>query len=966
VPAWALAFSTAVVLALAGTPVLRRLAMATDLVDKPGNHKSHHIPTPYLGGVGVVFAVLGGAALDSRIPKGVAALVFSAAILGTVGLLDDDRNVDPRYRLVAQLAAAGVAAAVGVRIHATGVVAGDVVLTMLWIVGVTNALNLMDNMDGLAAGVAAVTAAAVFPLAILGQQPVLATLAAAMVGGCLGFLAYNRPPASIFLGDAGSLFLGFTVAVLTIEVTPQLVPPLGFAVPLLILGLPVLDTSTVTLARLRRGRSILEGGRDHLSHRLVALGLSRKAAVLTLIAVEAGMAALAVMAGRRVLPLGLAVLAAVVLLAVLSAATSRPEVYEEPVVGFPRPLKLGVLALAVVTPLLCVPGLLAVASAAGPARTGANAARNALDALSGSDATLTAAQFEQAGRAFAEAEDRLDGPLVSLGLAVPGMSSNLAATRTLVSSGRQLSETGVRLARISDGGSLRVSDGSVALDDVRSLAGDLGAAAKALHRTEDRLDEISRPFLLPPLQRAVSELDGRVRREIMGVDRAAEAARLLPAILGEGGTRRYFLAFQNNAEIRGGGGFMGSWGELTAQDGHVELGRFGRVDDLNSVNLNKRTLDMPFEFKKRWNAFQPQLFWQQVNISPDFPTTANMITQLYPQSGGEPLDGVIAIDPVGLSAMLELTGPVSVAGWPEPVSAGNVVDVTLKAAYERFEVRTEREQFLSDLSRTVADAFTTVDLGSPVRVAQALSRAVGEGHIFVHLNRAEEQNLPRNLGVDGAVPEVDGDSLLVVNQNVSANKVDYFLTRRLRYDVTLDPDRRPAALSGRLELTLENGAPAAGLPLGVIGPTVPQLVAGENRTYLSLYSPFPNSSATLDNQPLALTSDPDLGRQAHSATVIIPSLSSRTVVMEVAGRVRLTADGWYRLDLLHQPTLRPDDTEVSVTVPDGWRVVDTRGAEPVGDRRAEARIEQVRRHTVWVRVERTSSWGRLWDRLLDR
>lgn len=919
-PVWALAFSTALLLTLVGTPLVRRLALATDLVDKPGDHKSHHIPTPYLGGVTVVVSVLVGFALDFRLSPRVGAVAFTAAILGAIGLVDDDRTVDPRFRFAAQFAAAAAAVAMGLRIHPTGVTAIDVALTILWIVGVTNAFNLLDNMDGLTAGVAAVAAAAVFSLAIFAQQPVLATLAAALAGSCVGFLAYNRPPASIFLGDAGSLFVGFVVAILTIDVTPALEPPFGFIIPLVILGLPVLDTTTVTLGRLRRGRSVAVGGRDHLSHRLVALGLSRRNAVMTLVGTEAVLGALAVLGGRRVIQVRWTVLGSLAALGVVALLTSRADVYHEAVTGFPRKLKLAFGALLVATPLVMVPAFIALGQAAGPGRAGHAAAIRALDGLTGSvgalDVAATTAEFELAAREFSRAEAELRGPLVTMSLVVPGMATNLQASRTLASMGRELSEAGARLARVADGDGLTIMQGSVPVDRVRALATELSGAVSVLSSSQKRLAAIDRPFLLPPLQRAVRDLDRRVDRETETLERASRSAQLLPAILGGDGPRRYLLTFQDGFEMRGTGGFTGNWGELVARDGRLELSRFGTPQDVDDTST--------------------------VNVSPDFPTAARVITDRHVREGGQPVDGVIAIDPAGLSALLELTGPVTVPNRAAPVDAGNVVDVVTKEAYD-----------LRQLSQRVLEAFTSADLGAPSRIAEALSRAAGDGNLTAYLNQSSEQGLVESLGAGGTVAPVQGDSLLVVSQLMPGDDGDFGfgpLRRTTRYAISLDPGRRPAPLSGTVQVTLET----------------PQGAPPGKRAGLAIYTPFSQQSATFDGQPLALTSVPDLGRQAHSVTVTVPPGSNRTLAMEVRGQMRLSPDGWYRLDVLKQPTLGPGAVDVSVDVPQGWRIVDTRGARRVGERRAEAEVDADRTYTVWVRMERASPWARVWARLMAR
>ena len=346
-PAWAPPLLVGALIAVVTTPLLRRLALATGFVDRPGTHKSHEKPVPFLGGVALITAVLLGMVVVAPLGNQAIVIALGAGVLGTVGLIDDDRTVQPRIRLALQVVAAILTVALGLRVDVTGIAAMDAAITTVWIVGITNAFNLLDNMDGLSAGVAAAAAGSLLWLAAAGGAKTTAAAAAAVVGACLGFLAYNRSPASIFMGDTGSLFLGFAIAVLTIEVDPALAPPRSFVIPLLVLGVPILDTTTVTLSRLRRGRSVLTGGKDHLSHRLTVLGLSRAAAVAVLVGVEAVLGALAVLAGRRVVSLWVVAALAVAVLAWLSVVTSRAEVYQEQPLGWPRSLVLGAAAGAV-------------------------------------------------------------------------------------------------------------------------------------------------------------------------------------------------------------------------------------------------------------------------------------------------------------------------------------------------------------------------------------------------------------------------------------------------------------------------------------------------------------------------------------------------------------------------------------------------------------------------------------------
>ncbi|HEV3401948.1 MAG TPA: DUF4012 domain-containing protein, partial [Acidimicrobiales bacterium] len=397
----------------------------------------------------------------------------------------------------------------------------------------------------------------------------------------------------------------------------------------------------------------------------------------------------------------------------------------------------------------------------------------------------------------------------------------------------------------------------------------------------------------------------------------------------------------------------------------LRLERFGRLEDLVKGGSPHRVLNAPPEFLERYRGFDVANSWQQVNVSPDFPTTARIIGELYPQSGGRPVDGVIAVDARGLSALLAATGPVHVPGWPDPVSAANVVDITLRAAYERYPIQEERVVFLGAVARRVWEAFTTAEVGNAALIMRSLDGAVRGDHFLAYSSHPEEQALISRLGADGSVPPLNGDFVLAVNQNVSANKVDLYLQRRLRYHALVDPSSAPARVSGQLEVSLDNGAPSAGLPSGVIGPYDARFAPGENRTYLSLYTPFGYRSATLEGNPVALASHPEFGRLAHSATVSLPPLDSRSVRLDLEGLVQLEEGDWYRLDLGHQPLVIPDAVEVSLEVPDGWRIAETRGLRRVGSRQAFAQLVLDRDRSLWIRVERTG-WSQFRHLLMRR
>lgn len=293
-----LAWFGAALVAVLVTPLAMRLAWWVGLVAKPRADRWHRRPTPLLGGLAIAagfFAVVPWGVPWSQTVVGILA---GAVLAVALGLWDDARGMRADVKLAAQIAVACVPVVAGVRIDMLPIAALSLPLAIVWIVGVTNAFNLLDNMDGLAAGVAAVTAAALTVHAVLLGQTSLAHVTAALGGAAMGFLVFNVNPARVFMGDAGSLLLGYTLSTVALWGTSSMASNvvLALLVPVVVMTLPILDTTLVTLQRLWHGRPIAQGGRDHLSHRLVALGLSERQAVMMLWLIAALAGGLALLA----------------------------------------------------------------------------------------------------------------------------------------------------------------------------------------------------------------------------------------------------------------------------------------------------------------------------------------------------------------------------------------------------------------------------------------------------------------------------------------------------------------------------------------------------------------------------------------------------------------------------------------------------------------------------------------------
>ena len=277
------------------TPVMRKIALTQGILDRPNSaHKSHKNPVPYLGGIAIIFGVVVVSYIALISDKFIwsnfwlaTSVLGPAVVMGLVGLWDDIKSLNPLPRFIGQSLSGLVVATILILNdnlgNPTGITVLDVAITVLWIVGISNSINFFDNLDGGAAGTVAITAISLTYLAITSDQYFIAALSVVVAGSTLGFLIWNRAPARIYMGDAGALFLGLLIATLTVRFEPSTNSSItSFAIPVLLLAIPILDTTVAVFSRLRRKVSPFQGGRDHLSHRLVRSGLSRKVAATTL------------------------------------------------------------------------------------------------------------------------------------------------------------------------------------------------------------------------------------------------------------------------------------------------------------------------------------------------------------------------------------------------------------------------------------------------------------------------------------------------------------------------------------------------------------------------------------------------------------------------------------------------------------------------------------------------------------
>ena len=290
----------AAVVSFAATPLVKSLAFKVGAVDVPkDNRRMHKVPIPRLGGLAIFIGFMASILLFAEINTEMKSILLGAVIIVVLGVVDDIMALPAMLKFVVQIAAALIPALNGVQILAFSnpnifseslywVLGGlSVPFTVLWIVAITNAVNLIDGLDGLANGVSAISATTMLVIALVGGQSQVAIVLAALVGACVGFMPYNINPAKMFMGDTGATFLGYILATMSIQGLFKYYAVISFVVPFLILGLPIFDTSFAFIRRIAHGQSPMHADRSHIHHRLIDMGLNQKQAVATLYVISA-------------------------------------------------------------------------------------------------------------------------------------------------------------------------------------------------------------------------------------------------------------------------------------------------------------------------------------------------------------------------------------------------------------------------------------------------------------------------------------------------------------------------------------------------------------------------------------------------------------------------------------------------------------------------------------------------------
>lgn len=600
----------------------------------------------------------------------------------------------------------------------------------------------------------------------------------------------------------------------------------------------------------------------------------------------------------------------------------------------PRNVRAWVIRLSIAAAVLMVGSAVAGGVAAWRARTALNdavaAARVAQRLVNTGDIIRATEQLRIATSKLKIANEQLTSPLAQTARLVPIVAQHkFVLTELTNETANQMLVAADALSQF-DPSRLTVTNGAVDLASIRGLETPIVALQTALIAIDSARREVTSPWLVPRVSDLLAEfgtdmVDFRDRTDFL-----LRAVRVMPAMLGADEPRRYFVALTTPAESRGLGGFMGAFAEVTVTAGRFQV---TRVDNTGALNLGgkdpaARTLTGPdyflanygpYGFNSGPNGATAVEAWSNITMAPDFPTVAQVIAELYPQSGGAELDGVFLLDVYGLAGMMQMTGPVVVPGLNEDINAGNLPEFLLVDQYLIDDFFGEpSDSLLRRIADATFDAVMQGVLPGPVDMARILGPYVDEGRILGFSTRSEEQTFLTEAGMDGSLPLANGsDGFMVAVNNAAPNKIDRYLARDISYEAVYNP--ATGSVSGVLEVALTNTAPRAGLPAVVLD-NAAGYPRGTARELVMIYTQLPIVTAQVDESPISVTTIEELGWYKSTVTMIVPPNGGRSILtLTLAGTLNR---GEYSVLARPQPMTLAEQVEVKVNDPTGRVLVD--------------------------------------------
>ena len=528
--------------------------------------------------------------------------------------------------------------------------------------------------------------------------------------------------------------------------------------------------------------------------------------------------------------------------------------------------------------------------ARGPLEEGNRQARSGLDALNRGDMVAAEAAFRSSASSFRQADEALGGVWAQGARLVPVAAQHRESIAGLAEGAAAAMASAANAVAQVDPETVRVIDGRIDIEAVRALEAPFTQLRTAIDDLQVTVGDAQSPWLAGPLTSRLDDLEDELVDNRLRADNALLAVQVAPRMLGADGPRRYFVAFTTPAEARGLGGFMGNWAEITIVDGQIEMSGFGRPSDLSGVGdqANRRLTGLD-EFLAHWGRFgfsnhaggtAGPVVWSNVTMAPDFPTTAQVISQLYTQSGGQPVDGVFMLDPHAMAGLMAFTGPIEVEGIEQQLTSENVVQYIIQDQY-LLPDNAQRIDLLETIARTTVDRLLAGALPPPAELGSTFAPLAAQGRLMAWSADPEEQQLLTKVKMAGVFPQLNGgDGVAVTVDNGSGNKIDAYLEMKVDYVVT--NQWADGWRESTLTATLTNTAPTAGLPPYVIGNMV-GLPDGTNRTWLSVYTALPMVGVEVDGVPDGMETSQVFGWNVSSRFVNVPPGGTVTLTLTLQG-----------------------------------------------------------------------------------
>jgi capsular exopolysaccharide synthesis family protein len=625
---------------------------------------------------------------------------------------------------------------------------------------------------------------------------------------------------------------------------------------------------------------------------------------------------------------------------------------------------LGGMALLAVLITLALAPSIAARDRLVEARGRMEAARSA---LASGDAESAQLRFQEASTAFDEAAGQTRNPFVKLVSFLPILGRTPDAVLALADAGRNVARAGAAVAATIE--ELPGGVASVAPRQGRISRAPLERLLPALQRAAGLVDEAERivsgtpdAWILGPVAEGRREFAHELADLAPRIRAATILVQRLPWFLGYEGRQRYFFGASNPAELRGTGGLIGAYGILTADQGRLSLSPFKPIQALPDPPPGQVRPPNPGYARRYPGAWT---FWSNINLTPDFPSAAEAIENLWAYVEGEELDGVIVADPFALEGFTGVTGPVHVPTTRTVLTAEEVVPFVTNEAYTRLQDPAQRKGVLGEAARAVFGRLLQ-GVGPPAQAIEALVTAATTGHLEIHTTDPQMQRGLELTATAGRLLPPKEDYLSVVLNNSGGNKLDYYARYSVGYAVRLGAE---GTARSDIAVNIDNRAPTSGMPSRVIGPFPGASGAGENVSTVSAYLPGGAIFEGVEENGRRARADvaEELGHAVVERGLRVPSGKTGNLLYNVSSPAvwdGSSGRGTYRLTFQSQPTINPMRLTIDIQTPEGTDIVWTSLPMEVSDNRARWSGVAPPSETFEVRFQK-SLIPRLWDSVVD-